>query len=176
MTSLGSYGTATVLECDTLITNNVKNSNNGLLTSVYGQLKLPADAATSNVNPSPITSWVADASSAVVGITIDNTTGHITLAETGLYLLNSTTQFRTTGHGSQSQARLTVNRFGGSSEIHMISRYLVNSQINKEISLTMNYMLKINDIRDSFEIDAFNTGPSPTIIDDGTFINVVKIL
>lgn len=176
MTSLGSYGTATVLECDTLITNNVKNSNNGILTSVYGQLKLPADEPISNASAVSLKTWINDPASSVKGVTIDNTTGEISLAETGLYLLNANTQFRAPTLGSQSQSRLKINRFGGSSNFLMTARFLANASINREISLTINYLLRIDDIRDTFEIDVFNTGATPLALDDGTFIQIIKLL
>lgn len=176
MTSLGSYGTATVLECDTLLCNNIKNTNNGLVTSVYGQLKLPSDETISNASTQPLLTWIKDPSSEVVGVTIDNTNGHITLSETGLYMINSNTIFATTGHGSQSQARIRLNIFGGASSFIHTARYLANGSINKNMSLCMTHLLKLNDIRDSIEIDVFNTGPSPSVLDDGTFIQIVKIL
>jgi len=175
MTSLGSYGTASVLECETLVCNKLK-SNNGIVTSVYGQLKLPNNETISNANPQPIKTWINDPSSAVQGVSVDNTTGHISVSETGLYLLLQNTQFQTSSAASQSQARLMVNRFSGATETRFVARFLANSAMNVEISLSINYLLKVDDIRDTFEIDVFNAGPNPKVLDDGTFIQLVKIL
>lgn len=175
MTSLGSYGTASVLECETLVCNNLKG-NNGNITSVYGQLKLPTNESISNSSAQPIKTWINDPSSNVKGVTIDNTNGHISVSETGLYLLLQNTQFQTSSASSQSQARLIVNRFSGATETRFVARFLANSAMSTEISLTINYLLKIDDIRDTFEIDAFNSGANPAVLDDGTFMQLVKIL
>jgi len=175
MTSLGSYGSATVLECETLVCNNLKG-NNGNITSVYGQLKLPNNESISNSSTLPIKTWVNDPSSSVQGVSVDNTNGHISVAETGLYLLNANAQFQTSGTSTESRSRLVINSFGGASTTKMTARFVASSAVSTEISLTINYLLKIDDIRDTFEIDAFNNGTSPSVLDDGTFIQIIKIL
>ena len=174
MTSLGSYGTATVLECDTLITNNLRNSNNGLVTSVIGQLKLPSNEPVTNVL-SPIKTWILDPSSSNAGISIDNTTGFLSVSKTGVYKVDFTCGFSSSSM-SESIIVLFKTAFGGSAVELMRENYIDSSNSLRQLSMSLSYLLTINDIRDTFYIDAYVNGSSPVATASSTFIQIVKVL
>ena len=75
MTSLGSYAKTGTLDCNTLVTNEIKT--NGIpLTSVYNQLILSA-IETIGGSLAPLKNWIIDPSVGGKGVTVNSTTGQI---------------------------------------------------------------------------------------------------
>tara|TARA_R110002050_G_C8770133_1_gene500346 strand:- start:22 stop:570 length:549 start_codon:yes stop_codon:yes gene_type:complete len=182
MTSLGSYAKTGTLDCNTLVTNDIKTNGN-VLTSVYNQLILSA-VETVTGTLAPLKKWIVDANVGGKGVTIDSTTGQIKVSETGLYMVNFSAQLDNAQNFTNLDVELNKTPKGGVSTLQIKESYNDSgSQATARISratMNLSFLLKINDVDDSFDLEArvagIVAGSASTAQTDGTVAQIIKIL
>lgn len=181
MTSLGSYAKTGTLDCNTLVTNNIKTNGN-VLTSVYNQLILSAVETVGETN-APLKNWIIDPTVGGKGITINSTTGQIKVGETGLYMINFSAQLANAQNFTSTDVQLNKTPKGGTSTLQINSSYRDTATQTTALTastMTLSFILKIDDVDDSFDLETkvtgIVTGTTSTATPAGTVAQIIKIL
>ena len=181
MTSLGSYAKTGTLDCNTLVTNDIKTNGN-VLTSVYNQLILSA-VETVEATLAPLKNWIIDTRIGGKGVSINSTTGQIKVSETGVYMVNFSAQLNNANNFTNLDVQLNKTPKGGTSTLQIQESYNDSgSQASARISratMNLSFLLKIDDVDDSFDLETrvsgILTGSTSTAIVSGTVAQIIKI-
>ena len=179
MTSLGSYAKTGTLDCNTLVTNDIKTNGN-VLTSVYNQLILSA-VETVTATLAPLKNWQVDANVGGKGVSVNSTTGQISVSETGLYMVNFSAQLNNPQNFSQLDVELNKTPKGGVSTLQIKESFNDSGTASfSRATMNLSFLLKINDVEDTFDLEVRVTGivsgSVSTAIVDGTSAQIIKIL